>query len=207
MDSNNLPAHLIACHECDLLQQKVDLSARGIARCCRCATQLYRSHPQGLEPALAFSIAAVICLLLSNVFPIVGLEVGGDRIEARLIDTVSAIHGGGMMLVAGLILLTTLIAPALHLLVMLMVLLPLRFNYPVRYPVPLMRFIEQIRHWVMIEVLFLSILVALVKLQTMATVILGIALWALCGLMVCFTAAMMAFDTRHVWAKIEAVSR
>ena len=198
---------VIACHECDLLQQEVDLPARGQARCCRCFAALYRSHPDGLERALAFALAAVVCLILSNAFPIIGLEIAGEHIEARLLDTVRAIYADGLGLVAGLILLTTLIAPALHLLVMLMVLLPLRFGFPVRHPVPLMRLLSQICHWGMIEVLFLSILVAIVKLQTLATVIPGIALWALGGLMICFTAAVAAFDTRQVWARIEAVSQ
>jgi paraquat-inducible protein A len=197
---------LIACHECDLLQQEVSLPRGGMARCHRCNAQLYRSHPRGLERALAFALAALVMFVICNAFPIIGLEVAGEIAEATLFGTVRAVYQDRMWLVAGLILFTTILAPLAHILAMLYVLLPLRWERRPHRPELVLRLLTGVRQWGMIEVFVLGILVALVKLNSMAAVIPGIALWSFGALMILFTAASVAFDPRQVWARIDEVS-
>jgi uncharacterized paraquat-inducible protein A len=52
----------------------------------------------------------------------------------------------------------------------------------------------------MIEVFLLGLLVAMVKLASMATVIPGIALWAFGALTIALTATL-SFDPRRLWAR------
>jgi paraquat-inducible protein A len=144
----------------------------------------------------------VIC----NAFPIIGLEVAGEIAEATLFGTVRAVYQDRMWLVAGLILFTTILAPLAHILAMLYVLLPLRWERRPHSPELVLRLLTSVRHWGMIEVFVLGILVALVKLNSMAAVIPGIALWSFGALMILFTAASVAFDPRQVWARIDEVS-
>jgi paraquat-inducible protein A len=54
----------------------------------------------------------------------------------------------------------------------------------------------------MIEVMLLGVLVALVKIAELATVIPGVALYALGGLVVLFTAIQASFDPREVWQRV-----
>lgn len=197
-----MTANLIACHECDLLQQAVLPSAGGVVRCCRCNALLYRSHPHALERSLAFALGALMLFVISNAFPIVGIEVAGERVEATLLGTVHAVYLDGMWLVAFLMLMTTVLAPLVQIMAMLTVLLSLRAGNRSGHLETILRLWIFARRWAMIEVFFLGVLVSLVKLQGMASVIPGIALWAFAGLMVLFTAATAAFDVRLIWDRL-----
>jgi paraquat-inducible protein A len=57
---------MIACHECDLLQEEIDLPAGGTARCARCGAVLYRSRPDCVERTLALAVTAAILFVISN---------------------------------------------------------------------------------------------------------------------------------------------
>ncbi len=197
---------LIACHECDLLQHEVALPEGGVARCRRCGGLLYRSHPRGLERALAYTLGALVLFVISNTFPIVGLEVNGDLIQATLLGTVSMLYRDGMWLVAALLLFTTVLAPLVHLLAMLYVLLPLQFGALPRSPELVVRVLTEVKHWGMVEVFVLGVLVSLVKLADLAKIVPGVALWSFGGLMILFTAASIAFDPRQIWLKMEHAS-
>lgn len=174
----------------------------GSAHCSRCQALLYRHHPLGLERALAFAVTALVCFLIANAFPLLGLEIAGDRVEARLVDSAWAIQRDGMALVAGLMLFATFIAPLLQILAMLVVLLPIRFGYRPPGAMHALHLLAELKHWSMVEVFVLGVLVALVKLQTLAEVVPGIALWAFGGLMLSLTAALAAFDPRQVAARL-----
>jgi paraquat-inducible protein A len=197
---------LIACHECDLLQREVPLPQGGVARCHRCGGMLFRSHPDGLERSLALTLGALVLFGICNAFPIVGLEVNGDLIQATLLGTVGMLYRDGMWIVAGLVLFTTVLAPLVHLLAMLYILLPLRFGRPPLAPAFIIRVLTEVKHWGMVEVFVLGVLVSLVKLADLAKIVPGVALWSFGGLMILFTAASIAFDPRQVWLKLERAS-
>ena len=197
-----MTAHLIACHECDLLQQAVLPPAGGAVRCRRCQALLYRSHPHAFERSLALACAALVLFIISNAFPIVGIEIAGERVEATLLGTVHAVYRDGMWIVAFLMLTTTVLAPFQQIVAMLYVLLSLHFGNGSGHPETVMRFWTLARRWAMVEVFFIGVLVSLVKLQGMAMVIPGIALWAFGGLMVVLTAATASFDVRMIWDRL-----
>lgn len=194
---------LLACHDCDLLQSSENLPGGGDSHCCRCGALLRRRHPQHLDRSLAFAGGALTLLIICNVFPILSLEAAGDVIETTLFGTIRSMYGDGLWLVAGMILLTTLIAPFTHLAAMLYVLIPLRFGRKPREGMRVLKILTMAKQWGMVEVFVLGVLVSLVKLQSMATVIPGVALWSFGGLMMLFTAATAAFDTHQVWAEID----
>jgi paraquat-inducible protein A len=197
---------LIACHECDLLQREVALPRGGVALCQRCGGLLFRSHPAGLERSLAFSLAALVLFIVSNTFPIVGLAINGDLIQATLLGTVHMLYREGMWIVAGLLLFTTVLAPLIHILGMLYILAPLQFGRLPPHPATFIRVLTEVRHWGMVEVFVLGVLVSLVKLADLAKIVPGIALWSFAGLMILFTAATVAFDQRQVWQKMGEVA-
>lgn len=198
--ASTLPAELFACPQCDLLQQGIPLERRGTAHCSRCRALLYRHHPLGLERALAFSLAALVCFVVANAFPLLGMEIAGDRVEVRLIDTVWAFQRDGMGLVAVLLWFATFFAPLLQILALLAILLPIHLGFRSLLPAQLVPLLDELRHWSMVEVFVLGVLVALVKLQSLAQVIPGVSLWAFFALMLSLTAALTAFDARQVWA-------
>ena len=62
----------------------------------------------------------------------------------------------------------------------------------------LLRLMQIVRPWGMVEVFLLGVLVALVKLSNMAAVLPGVALWAFGALTVLLT-VVVSFNPRYLW--------
>jgi paraquat-inducible protein A len=194
--------NLCACHECDLLQRKVPLAPGQSARCCRCGAQLYHAPKDTLDRTLAFSLAAFILFSVANLFPILGLSIQGKHTEATLLGAVLELQKQGMGMMAGLVLFTTIVVPAMELLGLLYVLLPLKPNKKPPGQAAVFRLIQVLRPWGMIEVLMLGILVSLVKLAHMATVQPGWSLWLFGGFIFVMAATAASLDSEEIWARL-----
>lgn len=194
---------LIACHECDLLQQRIRLPAHSKAQCRRCGAVLYRNIPDSAARTIALSIAGLVLFVCANVFPFLAFEVAGQSVHATLLSGAFALYNQGMWVVAGLVIYTCFIAPLAQLLLMLYVFIPLKFDWFPAFGVLAFRLLREMQSWNMIEVFMVGILVALVKLTKMAVIIPGLALWSFMGLIIVLTAAAASIDPELVWEKVE----
>jgi paraquat-inducible protein A len=194
---------LLACHDCDLLQRAVACAGRGNVRCGRCGALLYRERPGALDRSRAWVLAAAILFVLANAFPIVELEMSGQRAQATLLGAVALLHQGGMTLVAALVALTTFIAPGLEIALMAYILLPRTGRGLPPSAIAVLRLLQGLRPWSMTEVFVLGVLVSVVKLAHMADVVIGVALWSWAGFIILLAALTIGFDLRALWARIE----
>ncbi len=190
---------LTACHECDLLQREPTLPPDGVACCRRCHAVLFRQTPGSLERSLAYTLGAAILFIIANVFPIVGLDVQGIATATSLYGAVETIWKHGMEEVATLVFVTTILIPAMEMTLMLYVLLPLKFGHMPEGLAQILRVLQSVRPWSMTQVFILGVLVALVKLQHLAHVVPGIALWSFGGLILTLTAAIASFNMHELW--------
>jgi paraquat-inducible protein A len=166
----------------------------------RCGALLYRSHPRSVERTLAFALAAVVLFALANFFPIVSLELQGQRVDATLYGAVDALYAQGMESVAALVFVTAMAMPALELAALCYLLLPLRRRRAAPRVGPVFRVLQAVKPWCMVEVFMLGVLVSLVKLAHVATAVPGVALWSFGALMLVMAAAAASFDPRRLWA-------
>ena len=200
-------APLIACPECDLLQSEITLSPGGAAQCRRCGALLYRNIRHSLDRTIAFLLAAAILYVVANVFPIVGLEAQGVLNTTTLFGAVRALLSQNSTIVALMVFVTAILAPAVEVTVMLYLLLPLRFGrVPVGFAI-MFRIVQGVKQWNMVEVFILGVLVSLVKLSTFASVVPDIALWSFGGLTLLMTAAAASFDPHGIWDRAHKVPR
>jgi paraquat-inducible protein A len=190
---------LIACEGCDALYKRPELRPREVARCPRCGTVLERHWGRMHERLLPFTVASLILFAIANLFPIVEIEVQGLRSQTTLAGAVLALTRGDMAEVALLVLATTIAFPLVQLCILFYLLLPLsvRGQRPAGFNI-LVRAMQVLRPWGMIEVFLLGVLVAIVKLSGMARVLPGAALWAFMGLTVLLT-AVLAFEPKAFW--------
>ena len=193
-------APFIACRECDLLHREVSLTGDGIARCQRCDAILFRRGHAGLDRSLAFTLGAVVLFLIANFLPLARLDMQGQEQETTLFGTILALYEQDMTAVAILVFITTIVAPAIELAAMLYLLLPLHFGWPQHDFSPTFRLLEAVRPWVLMDVFILGALVSLVKLGDIATVVPGIALWSIGGMIVLHAAIANSFDFRELWS-------
>jgi paraquat-inducible protein A len=189
---------LIVCEECDAVHRKPVLQHAEVARCLRCGAELERDTGSRMERLLPLTVASLIMFVIANCFPIVAIELQGLSSETTLLGAVMALNHEGMSLVALLVLATTILFPLVQLLILLYLLLPSspQVQRPgIRF---LLRVMQIVRPWGMVEVFLLGVLVALVKLSNMANVLPGVALWAFAALTILLT-VVVSFNPRYLW--------
>lgn len=215
------PASLIACTQCDLLQYEVKLVEGETACCTRCNALLYKNTVPHYNQEIAFTISAIIMLVIANIFPIATIIVQGQVIDATLFDIIQTLAMQHQNALALLVFITLLLAPTVELVTMAYLLIRLKMG-SVKYHVSTKhhistKYLIKTRHhitqanrlrlsaknWVLIDVFMLGVLVALVKLTPIVIVKVGIAVWALGGLIILLTALTQAFDTRKIWSSID----
>jgi paraquat-inducible protein A len=197
-------APLVACRDCDLLQQEADLTESIRAHCIRCGAELYRRHLDGLERSLAFATAASIAFLVANAFPIVSLQIRSEQTQTTLYGAVHMLVSQNMLFIATLVLVTTMLVPALQIALLGSLLLPLRFGFIPSHAQFSFRLLRVVQPWGMIDVFMLGLLVSVVKLSNLANVVPGVALWSFAALMPLLAAATAVFDPREFWIRMEA---
>jgi paraquat-inducible protein A len=195
----------LACHECDLLITIGILDEGATASCPRCGHTLAKNTPDGLTRTLAFSLAAAISLLFSNLFPFLSLEASGLEQVMTLPQSAYELYLDGYWTIAVLVMGPIMGIPALMLATLVALVVPLLRNQPAGWLIPAGRLLSTLSPWSMVEVFVIGVLVSLVKIGAMATVILGISFWAYIAFALCFIAAVTSLDRVLLWRRIEAL--
>lgn len=190
--------HVAICEGCDAVFQKPVLGPGEVARCSRCGTVLERHTGNAQRHILPMALAALLMFAVANLFPIIAITLGGQYSETTLGGAVLALGNEGMAEVALLVLATTLLFPFVQLLILLYLLLPLQRRRRAPGFAWLLRTLQLLLPWGMVEVFLLGILVAIVKLSSSAQVIVGPALGAFVALTVLLT-VVLTFQPRHFW--------
>ncbi len=196
---------LIACSDCDLLQRLPAIAPGASARCPRCDKELWRPREDSLNRTLALGLAAAVLYIVANSVPMLGLTIVGRGASTTVIGGAQHLWDNGQQIVAVVVLFTAVIAPALQIGFMLAIVLGALQERPPKWVANLLRQQPTTRTWSMIEVMMLGVLVALVKIADYATVIPGIALFVLGGLVFMLAAMQANFDPREVWDRVEWV--
>ncbi|HEV7733540.1 MAG TPA: paraquat-inducible protein A [Candidatus Binatia bacterium] len=193
---------LVACPDCDLLLHLPDLAPGASARCPRCDIELWRRREDSLERSFALALAAAVLYVIANTVPMLGLQAVGHNASTTVFGGALELWDTGQQLVAVLVLLTAVVAPALQIGFMLVMLIAARRTPAPRWVGTLLRHHPTACLWSMIEVMMVGVLVALIKIADYATVIPGLALYLLAVLVVLLAAIQSVFDPREVWARI-----
>ena len=195
-------AALRACPDCDLLQRLPDLEPGASARCPRCDLELWRRRDASRQLTLPLTLAAAVLYVVANTSPMLGLTAVGRSASTTVLGGAEQLWHDGREIVAGLVLLTAVVAPALQIGFMLVIGLAVRRERVPIWVGPLLRHHPTTRTWSMIEVMMLGVLVALTKIAELATVIPGVAMYALGALVFLLAGVQASFDPRDFWDRI-----
>ncbi|GLU30729.1 paraquat-inducible protein [Trinickia caryophylli] len=151
-----------------------------------------------IDRIAALALAALITFVIAQGFPIVELELNGNTSQTTLMGALVALWSEGMELVAVIVFCSTILFPLIELVALLYVLMPIRSGVvPPGFNLVL-RAIQFVRPWGMVEVLMLGILVTIVKMTSLARVVPEAALFAFGGLTLMLAVVVM-FDPRALW--------
>jgi paraquat-inducible protein A len=194
---------VIVCHACDLVHRRGALQGNARVRCTRCRAELYRTNSASIDAAAALALTALVLLVLSNLFPLVELQLNGSTRSTTLIGAALGLYSQGYAPIAALVFMTTILVPLFQVVSLLYVLLPLRLKRRAARQNEMFRMLTRVRPWAMPEVFMLGSIVAVVKLSAMAQVIPGIALFCYGALMLTLAGLTSLTPTEQFWQWVE----
>ena len=198
-------SELIACHGCDLLVDISGLEHNCRADCPRCGHYLTRFQHDAMNRVLAYTITALILLALACSFPFLSFSASGIESVMTLPGTPASLVLFGMPALGVLVAAFIIIIPALVLLLLVLVSAPLLFGLRTPWLRIAARSLFTLQTWSMVEVFIIAVIVSLVKIASLATVVLGISFWAYAAFSISFTLALATLDRYQCWEMIEAL--
>jgi len=197
------PAETVACPDCDLLQRIPELEPGAKARCARCGHVLASQSADPLDRPLALTLAAAVVFIVANTTSLMGLSAVGRFASTTIPNGAYEMWLQGEKITAAIVAFCAVVAPGAYILFMLTVLLAVRRPPAPHWVGELLRWGNSMQPWSMGEVMILGIMVALVKIAELASVDVGIGMYAVGALVILFAAIAMAFDPREVWRRVE----
>jgi paraquat-inducible protein A len=181
-----------------VLHQYRPVRPREKARCVRCGAVLYRGIYSDPNRMAAITLGAIVVFLIAQFFPIVELQVGGYSTSATLLGSIKVLWHEKMQAVAAVVFLFTIVLPAVELGALFYVTMALRAGRRPPGFDPLLRAIGTARRWGMTEVLMIGILITIVKMTSLAQVLLQPGLFAF-GALTLLLAVVVSFDAKLLW--------
>jgi len=194
---------LFACQRCDALQRVPVPKPGETAFCACCGSRLLRWPKGGLDRSIALLAGALILFVVSNLFPLVSLRIGGMEMETTLLGTSVALWHHQSKLVAVVVFVVSFLVPVVMMTTTLYVLVSIRFRLLLPFTRRLLAFLSHLHPWEMGDVFIVSMLVAMVKLIGMARVIVDDGFYALSGAVVLALAAQAGIETWLLWRLLE----
>jgi paraquat-inducible protein A len=195
--------HIVACHDCDLLNQFPD-KVTATLLCARCGAVLHRHRPNSLDRSLALTFGALILFIIALSFPFLAMKSGGFFQETRLLTGIVELWKQELYSLAILVLVTCVLVPLLQMGCLLYLLVPMKTRELVpHHGAAILRLIRHVAPWGMLEIFMLGILVALVKLGKMATIVPGLSVFAFGALVLVMAAAITALDMPLLWERLD----
>jgi paraquat-inducible protein A len=194
---------MIACEFCDLLHSDPVLLPGQKAHCARCSGELAKVSRSPIEGTLALSLAAGALLIMANVFPFLRLSLEGQEQQNWIVSGVFGLWANGQAALAMLILFTSILAPALRIVGLLYVLLPLSLGHVPPGVARALRFQEGLVSWAMLDVYMLALLVCLVKLAQLGHLTFQLGSYCFIALFVVLTMVSTFYDRAALWERVE----
>lgn len=199
---------LMNCHACHQLSRIPPLLSEGEAICPRCEAHLHLRKPNSISRTWALLIAAYILYIPANLLPVMTVISFGKGEADTILSGVKELIHAGMLPIALLVFFASITVPVLKLLALTYLLLSVQYKsqWRPRERTKLYRMTEVVGRWSMIDIFMISILIALVKLDAVATIEPGPGAISFAAVVILTMFAAMSFDPRLIWDSIEEKS-
>lgn len=199
------PSGFVLCEGCELLC-RAPVHASHAARCPRCEAALHPRKEKSLERTWAFVLAACVCYLPANLFPIMTIRSLGKAEADTILGGIIYLFTHGMWPLGLIVFVASFIVPLLKLGIMLGLLVSVHLGSRWRPAerTRLYRITLAIGRWSMVDVFAVTILVALVHLGAVASIEAETGAVFFGAVVVLTMLGAEAFDPRLLWDECEA---
>jgi paraquat-inducible protein A len=190
---------VVACQTCGLVQE-VDHAPKGaVVKCARCNFQIFHRRVASRSRTMAFTLAAGILYLPSNLYPIVTAEYQGQFTQTTIFQGIRALWSHGQYFISSLVFCTSILTPALKIIGLFFITLTLDWPRFQKTRAWIYKMIRLIDPWNMLEVFLLAICVSMVEMGEVATVNPGRGVFSFAAVVVLTLLATLTFDSRLLW--------
>lgn len=170
-------------------------------RCPRCQSPLHLRKPDSLARTWALMLAAYVLYLPANLLPIMETRSPFGTQRDTIMSGVVVLWDTGSWELALVVFCASIVLPMLKLFSLTYLLLSVhhRSHRNTRQRARLYRLLELIGRWSMLDVYVVTLLVALVRVQSLAIISPGPGVVAFGAVVVLSMLATMAFDPRLIW--------
>lgn len=196
---------LVSCHSCDLLCRKPEDADGAPARCPRCGARLHTRKPASLARTWALVIAAMIFYIPANVLPVTSTSSLGSTQTDTILSGVIYFMVTGSWHIALIIFVASIAVPLVKLFLLSYLLISVQFKSVWR-PVDrtrLYHLTEAVGRWSMVDIFAVTVLVALVRMGTLAHIEAGPGGFYFAAVVVMTMFAANSFDPRLIWDAVE----
>ena len=175
MLSNQELNQFIICKKCDTLHSKIPLHQGAKALCSKCNTLIYQRDDRMMEKTLSLVITTLISLIIAFSFTIISININGLEQSLSLLSLFVVLIEHQQYIVGIMFLFLIVLFPLMMLSSMFLVLVLMqtkKYGYTVKRMLILL---SHLKHWSMIDIFFISLLVAMVKLFDYASIEIGIS--------------------------------
>lgn len=193
-----------ACLECDLLitmPEKIEHRTNLV--CPRCKHVVAVGHNNAKHYVLALCVTALILLTVACSFSFISFSSNGQQRTISLWQTFTELYAQDYVFVSMLVLLFILVMPLLYLLSVGYIIISTRVSLQLFPVISLGRVISYILPWTMAEVFLIGVLVALIKVISMADIYLEPSFWAYVLFAPLFTHIVFIVDNHRLWRWID----
>lgn len=195
---------LITCQVCG--QTARQAGAAGTPQHCPCCgAGLPVRRPDSIGRCWAFLLAAIISYLPANLLPIMETASLFGRQNDTILSGVVYLWGAGSWPLAIVVFVASILVPLLKILSLIFLLLSVqwRSRWAPLQRTRLYRLLETIGPWSMLDIYVVALLVALVRLQGLATIHAGPGAVAFAAVVVLTMLSAQAFDPSLIWRAVE----
>ena len=192
------PQKTVTCHECALPVTLPSLEHKERALCPRCGFQLTQFYENRWDRVLAFSITALIFLLLSLPYPFLSFSASGHLNQITIIEGIEILFDKGHWLLAIIQFMAIIALPCIILMSLAYLTVLLKTGVKIRGKKQLVSLVYWLIPWSMAEVFLVGVMVSLIKLNDLADVSLGLSFYAYTAFIVCFTITLLYLDRYHL---------
>ncbi|GEM_PF-820444 len=205
--SRDINRHYICCHHCDEISIINKQHKNGRYKCPNCGHTIFKYYEGMYEKLYALNLAAMFLFIVTNYFPFLSFSVLGNTTKANFTTSIYYLYLDRDILVALTVLMTTIIIPFMRISIFIILFGSLYHNIVPKYAKQMLKLLEILLPWGMLDVFLIGVLVSIVKLVKMGTIIPGVSLWAFVVMIMIMTYAQTIFDPHHVWEDIEKADK
>lgn len=202
-----LRAHIVDCPKCGCRVKLPKLRQGQEASCPRCQHHLVHIELEPYQTVIACALSSLILILLVYSLPFANISMAGVFSPLTLPNMINALLEDSWRFLSAIMFVLTFGTPILFSLLALYVYLSLlKHHHYSTFLLMAIRILTRLRLWIMVDVFFISMLVAYIKIKVIANVSFGPAFWLMPLLILLLLRTSRAISDHWLYKKVQQYS-